>query len=91
MMNAKDARTMTETQLDIIAKEFIINNVSKAIHKAIDAGDFSVSVDVMTVKNGRKLAPRVVKMLTDNWGYFAEYKVIDAYRCEERIDISWEE
>ena len=57
----------------------------------LDAGDFSVSVDVMTVKNGRKLAPRVVKMLTDNWGYVAEYKVVDSYRCEERIDISWEE
>lgn len=91
MMSAKDAKTMTERQLDIIAKEFITNNVSKAIHKAIDAGDFSVSIDVMTVKHGSKLAPRIVKMLTDDWGYVADYKVVDAYRCEERIDISWEE
>ena len=91
MKTATEARIATETQLEVKAKEFIINNIAKKIEDAINGGWFSTQVDVFDLDNYDKVAPKAVEILENEYGYRAEYKVEDGYRCEVYINIYWDD
>lgn len=91
MKKATEARIATETQLEVKAREFIINKVSEKIEDAINKGWFSTQVDVFDLDNYDKVAPKVVEILENDYGYRAEYTVEDDYRCEVYINIYWDD
>ena len=91
MKTATEARIATETQLEVKAKEFIINKVSKKIEDAINKGCFSTQIDVFDLDYYDKIGPKIAEILEDEYGYRAEYKVEDDYRCEVYINIYWDD
>ena len=76
MIDAHSAYLNTDARLEVLAKEFIINEVSKTITNVISKGYFTATIDVDDTKlDGymfKELAPRVCKILREEWHYDAD-------------------
>lgn len=95
MINAKEARIATESQLAKFAEEFIINTVSSQIQQAINAGQYFTTASLRgaadPVPNPQKVGPMVVELL-EKEGYRAKFNYCDnGPRCEANIAIDWSE
>lgn len=91
MMTAKEANAATMTRLEVIAKEFILNDVGVPIQRAIDNGKFQVVVDFKKVRdNANKLGEEVVRQLKEQ-GYEAKHVYYDGPNgYDNYISIKWE-
>lgn len=92
MITAIQAKEKTQERITQIAKEFITNEVSKAIDEAIKGGYFFATISFEGVVNPIKTGPEVVKLLKQD-GYEVEHvyskdsgRILDNY-----ITIEWED
>ena len=93
MRTAQEARAATIVQIDNIAREFVVNEVSNAIEKQITQGCYSLRMPLRGVRgNMEKYASAIVSVLKEK-GYTAEVcdKSNDRHDDEVYINISWEE
>ena len=93
MKTAYEARAATIVQIDNIAREFVINEVSSAIEKQINQGNFSLRMPLRGVRGQMKnYASAIVSVLKEK-GYTAEVcdKSNDRHDDDVYINISWEE
>ena len=92
MKTAQEARVATLEQVERIASEFVINEVSNAIEKQINQGCYSLRMPLRGVR-GRmdNYASSIVSVLKEK-GYTAEVcdKSNDRHDDEVYINISWE-
>ena len=93
MRTAQEAREATRAQIDKIAGEFVINEVSDAIDKQINQGCYSLRMPLNGMwGNMENYAFAIVSVLKEK-GYTAEVcdKSNDRHDYEAYINISWEE
>ena len=93
MKTAQEARAATIVQIDNIAREFVINEVSDAIEKQINKGKFSLRMPLRGPWGSMEnYAPTIIKFLKEK-GYKADQcnKSNDRHDDESYINISWEE
>ena len=93
MKTAQEARAATIVQIDNIAREFTINEISASIEKQINQGLFSLRMPLKGIRgNMENYASAIVNVLKEK-GYTAEVcdKSNDRHDDEVYINISWEE
>ena len=88
MMTAAQAKEKTMERINQVAKEFIINEVDRAVQQAITFGSFSCTVNLEKVTNPTVVGAEVVKQLQD-LGFVAEH-VNCPLDHQGYIDIKWE-
>ena len=87
MITAAQAKEQTMERITMVAKEFITNEVSQAVQKAIDFGRFSCTVNLKGVPNPTVVGAEVVNQLQD-LGFIAEH-ISCALDHDGYIDIKW--
>ena len=93
MKTAQEARAATLEQVERVASEFLINEVSTLIEKKINEGTYSLRIPLIwTWGSMENYAPTIIKFLKEK-GYKAELcdKSNDRHYDESYINISWEE
>ena len=91
MITAQEAKAATLTRLEVLAKEFILNNVGLPIQDAIDHGKFYTTVSLDKVPNVTKMYEEIVRQLEEQ-GYEAEHIYYDGPNgCDNYISIKWGE
>lgn len=93
MRTAQEARAATIVQIDNIAREFVINEVSNAVEKQINQGLFSLRMPLRGIRGCMEnYASAIVSVLKEK-GYTAEVcdKINDRHDDGVYINISWEE
>lgn len=91
MRTAQEARAATIVQIDNIAREFVVNEVSNAIEKQINQGSYSLRMPLRGVRgNMENYASAIVNVLKEK-GYTAEVcdKSNDRHEDGVYINISW--
>ena len=89
MITAAQAKEQTMERITVVAKEFITNEVSQAVQKAIDFGRFSCTVNLKGVHNPTVVGAEVVSQLQD-LGFIAEH-ISCQLDHDGYIDIKWED
>ena len=89
MITAAQAKEQTMERITMIAKEFITNEVSQAVQKAIDFGRFSCTVNVKGLVNPSATGAEIVTQL-QALGFEAEH-INCALDKDGYIDIKWED
>ena len=87
MITAAQAKEQTMERITMVAKEFITNEVSQAIQKAIDFGRFFCTVNLKGVPNPSVVGVEVVNQLQD-LGFIAEH-ISCPIDTDGYIDIKW--
>lgn len=87
MITAAQAKEQTMERISIVAKEFIINEVSQAVKKAINFGRFSCTINLKGVPNPSVVGAEVVTQLQE-LGFIATH-INCALDTEGYIDIKW--
>ena len=93
MKTAQEARVATLEQVERIAREFVVNEISNAIEKRINEGKYSLRVPLKGARERREdYSSAIVKALKEK-GYKSELcdKSNDRHDDEVYINISWEE
>ena len=93
MKTAQEARAATLEQVERIAKEFVMNEVSNAVEKRINEGMYSLKMPLQGIRGRMEnYASAIVSVLKEK-GYTAEVcdKSNDRHDDEVYINISWEE
>ena len=93
MKTAQEARAATLEQVERIASEFLINEVSTAIEKKINEGRYTLRMPLRGPWGSMEnYAPTIIKFLKEK-GYKADQcsKSNDRHDDEVYINISWEE
>ncbi len=93
MKTAQEARAATLQQVERIAREFVVNEVSNAIEKKINEGKYSLRMPLKGVRGRMEnYASAIVSVLKEK-GYTAEVcdKSNDRHDDEVYVNISWEE
>ncbi len=88
-MSAAQAKEKTMERITQVAKEFITNEVSQAVQKAIDFGRFSCTVNLKGVVNPEVTGKEIVSQL-QGLGFIAEH-ISCQLDHEGYIDVKWEE
>ena len=89
MITAAQAKEQTMERISMAAKEFITNEVSQEVQKAIDFGRFSCTVNLKEVHNPSVVGAEIVKQL-QALGFEAEH-ISCALDHDGYIDIEWED
>lgn len=91
MKTAQEARATTIVQIDNIAREFVVNEVSNAIEKQINQGFYSLRMPLKGIRgNMENYASAIVNVLKEK-GYTAEVcdNSNDRHDDGVYINISW--
>lgn len=93
MRTAQEAWAATRVQIDNIAREFTVNEISNAIEKKINEGKFSLRMPLSGVRGQMKDYSSAILAVLKEKGYKAELcdKSNDKHDDEVYIKISWEE
>ena len=89
MMTAAQAKEETMKRITQVAEEFIINEVSQEVQKAIDMGRFFCTVNLKGINNPTAVGVETVKQL-QALGFEAEH-ISCALDHDGYIDIKWED
>lgn len=90
MITASEAKKATEDQVTKIAKEFLINEVEKAIVEACSVGLFRTRLDVPQDRCDCKRLGKAVEFLLTAEGYKAEFIYCDDGPIVEcMITVDW--
>ena len=87
MITAVQAKEQTMERITKVAKEFITNEVSQAVQKAIGFGRFHCTVNLKGLTNPKATGAEIVSQLQD-LGFVAEHTSC-ALDTEGYIDIKW--
>lgn len=93
MRTAYEARAATLEQVERIAREFVVNEVSNAIEKKIKEGKYSLKMPLRGVRGRMEdYSSAIIKVLKEK-GYEVDLcdKSNDRHDDEVYINISWEE
>ena len=93
MRTAQEARAATIVQIDNIAREFVVNEVSNAIEKQINQGCYSLRMPLRGVRGRMENYTSAIVSVLKEKGYTAEVydKSNDRHDDDVYINISWEE
>ena len=89
MITAEQAKEQTKERIRTLAKEFIINEVERAIYEASSMGRFNCTVNLKGVPSPKVTGAEVVSQLQD-LGYVAVHTNC-AMDPQGYIDIKWGE
>ena len=93
MKTAQEAREATIVQIDNIAREFVVNEVSNAIEKQINQGCFSLRMPLRGVRGCMENYSSAIVSILKEKGYTAEVcdESNDRHDDVTYVNISWEE
>lgn len=93
MKTAQEARAATIFQIDKIAREFVIKEVSAAIEKQINQGHYSLRMPLKGIRGRMENYSSAIVNVLKEKGYTAEVcdKSNDRHDDEMYVNISWEE
>lgn len=90
MYKAEQARIKTEAVIATKAREFIINDLSMQIQRAIDSGYFKAIVEIDQLPNTDIAGQYIIKILKDEYGYDAKYfSDGKAGSCRKVVEVNW--